>query len=180
MPTQTIMLIRHAEKPEEPAPARGVDPLGRRDRNSLSVRGWQRAGALAAWFADKKAMRRAGLAVPATLYACAVGPEHDSKRSEQTIAPLAERLGLQVHTGFSKGDEEALAQALDAGRGPVLICWEHVMIPALAIALAGKRRIPPEWPDARFDMVWLIERGKGKARFSEVGQGLLSGDRERR
>ena len=178
MPTQKIMLIRHAEKPEEPAPTRGIDILGRRDQHSLSVRGWRRAGALAAWFGNARAMRRAGLAVPAQLYACAVGPAHVSKRSEQTIAPLAERLGLQLHTGFTKGDEAALAQALEAERGHVLICWEHEMIPDLAIALSGKRRIPPEWPDARFDVVWLFERKKGKARFSQVAQALLSGDIE--
>ena len=45
-----IMLVRHAEKPGEPPPPHGVDPAGEKDKDSLIVRGWQRAGALACLF----------------------------------------------------------------------------------------------------------------------------------
>ena len=48
MPT-TIMLVRHAEKPTTPPP-KGVDENGADDKNSLIVRGWQRAGALTPFF----------------------------------------------------------------------------------------------------------------------------------
>ena len=40
MPEQTILIIRHAEKPE-PGGDSGVDPTGAPDPRSLTVRGWQ-------------------------------------------------------------------------------------------------------------------------------------------
>ena len=43
MPATTIMLIRHAEKPD--GNDSGVDPKGNPDKHDLIVRGWQRAGA---------------------------------------------------------------------------------------------------------------------------------------
>jgi broad specificity phosphatase PhoE len=47
MPTRKIMVIRHAEKALPGGVISGVNEAGGPDPNSLSVRGWQRAGALA-------------------------------------------------------------------------------------------------------------------------------------
>ena len=53
-PPDIIYIIRHGEKPEEPAPRRaapahrGVDFRGNQNEHSLLPRGWQRSGALAA------------------------------------------------------------------------------------------------------------------------------------
>ena len=47
----TIVLIRHGEKPGQDGPPHGVNRHGEHDDHSLSVRGWTRAGALAAMFA---------------------------------------------------------------------------------------------------------------------------------
>lgn len=41
-----IMLIRHAEKPAASGVPYGVEPDGSQDAESLTVAGWQRAGAL--------------------------------------------------------------------------------------------------------------------------------------
>ena len=57
MPAQKIMIIRHAEKPEHHGP-RGVDENGDEDKKSLTVRGWQRAGALVQFFAPSGNARR--------------------------------------------------------------------------------------------------------------------------
>ena len=46
-----IMVIRHGEKPLRTPPPYGVTAEGRREKESLTIRGWQRAGALAAFFA---------------------------------------------------------------------------------------------------------------------------------
>jgi len=43
-----IMVIRHAEKPTSHPPPYGITLEGVREKESMTVRGWQRAGALAA------------------------------------------------------------------------------------------------------------------------------------
>ena len=46
MPGTEILLIRHAEKPDDSDSGPGLTSDGRDDPKSLTVRGWQRAGAL--------------------------------------------------------------------------------------------------------------------------------------
>jgi hypothetical protein len=67
MSALTILLIRHAEKPEDPATPElgpGLNEQGAADPHSLVIRGWQRAGTWAALFgssvlgADFDARRR--------------------------------------------------------------------------------------------------------------------------
>ena len=41
----TILIIRHAEKPDEAWPGPGLTEQGENDTESLVIRGWQRAGA---------------------------------------------------------------------------------------------------------------------------------------
>ena len=45
-----LIIIRHAEKPDPQANIGGVSEAGGADRNDLTVRGWQRAGALVRLF----------------------------------------------------------------------------------------------------------------------------------
>jgi hypothetical protein len=49
------MFIRHAEKPGVDV-ASGLEANGTTDPESLTIRGWQRAGALARFFRPVKAM----------------------------------------------------------------------------------------------------------------------------
>ena len=171
-----VMIIRHAEKPadrEGKTPPFGVDEDGRPDPRSLSPLGWQRAGALTAWFSTPRA---AAIERPATL----LSPldRNTSQRSRQTLAPLGRRLGLPVRTDHPVGAEEALAADILACTGSVLVAWEHRALPRIPALLAGSAvRAPSAWPSARFDLVWIVERDAGGAwRFAQTPQCLLAGD----
>jgi hypothetical protein len=47
---EKIMVIRHAEKPDKQAGMSGISKVGEPDKDDLTVRGWQRAGALVRFF----------------------------------------------------------------------------------------------------------------------------------
>ncbi|MFF5447895.1 hypothetical protein [Streptomyces sp. NPDC012888] len=163
-----IMLIRHAEKPY--AGDVGEDDEGNDDPGSLAGRGRRRAEALPGLFPPA---RRAALPAPATLFA----PAGPLARSRQTLAPLAEELGLPIRAEIPPGREAALARAALAARTPVLICWEHTGFPRLVRALgaAGVTSVPAGWPD-RYDLVWILTRRRAVWSFREMGQHLLPGD----
>jgi broad specificity phosphatase PhoE len=162
-----IMIIRHGEKPAKGAA--GVDRSGCADENGLVPRGWQRAGGLAALFRSPPP----GLATPAHLFACH-RPKH-SRRALDTVAPLAEALGLEVSTRVQKGDEVGVAAMAVLCGGPVLISWEHEAIRDIAAALTHDP-VPADWPAERFDVVYVLDLEGEIYRFSQVPQRLLAGD----
>ena len=84
MPPSKVMLIRHGEKPADDGSMHGVDEAGRADANELSVRGWQRAGALARLFVPRAGTLEAPLETPNRLYAPGPSPASPSKRSLHT------------------------------------------------------------------------------------------------
>ena len=174
------MIIRHAEKPSDDQLVRGVTIHGTHDRHDLSVRGWQRAGALVRFFAPLEPRPTgAPIAPPRTIFASAATPKSPSLRSQHTVAPLAAALGLRVHKPYAKGEEKALANAMAAAEEPVLVAWHHNHIPALARAIGGKDlACPRHWPDDRFDLVWVLDRPTGAASwsFSQTAQCLLAQD----
>ena len=165
-----VMLIRHAEKPREPR-EQAVDALGRPDAASLSVRGWQRAGALAALFRHPPAPLRRPLA----LLAAARSPSHVSTRPRDTLLPLAAALGLEVEEPPEGADSaERLAEAAAARDGPVLVCARHEALPEIARALGADGALPGSWPGDRYDVVWLVTPPRGPLR--QWPQCLLAGD----
>jgi hypothetical protein len=187
-PPDVIYIIRHGEKPDEPAPKRsapghrGVDFHGNQNEHSLLPRGWQRSGALAALFDPSQGPLRAGLQVPRTLISPSYGDDGKTvqHRTHQTIRGMSDRLGIAIATDFAKGHEPQLAAALArSGPGAVLICWDHAHIPALASALplVHGTVIPKTWPDDRFDVIWTFTLAdSGAYSFGQVPQLLLSGD----
>ncbi len=178
MPTSKIMVIRHAEKPNG---AGGVLPDGTASPEALTPTGWQRAGALVGLFAPPGGhFADPHLATPQRVYASGVAHHSKSLRPQQTVAPLAAKLGLPVNTDHAKGDEAALLQAATTIGGTVLIAWEHEAIPAIAeLLLGGNQGVPQHWPDDRFDLVWVFDRpdGHGLWGFTQVPQRFLAGDR---
>ena len=175
----TIYLIRHAEKPLGAGPPHGVDIDGNQDPESLTPRGWQRAGAIVSLFGGGPAGSSADAAPfppPTHLFASLVGAGSSSRRPRQTLDPLAERLGLEVDTRFLKPQIAELAAAAVATDGVVLIAWEHHLIPALTSAILGSASgLPTIWPDDRYDMVWIVD--VATRAFRQVPQLLLAGDR---
>jgi len=197
MPTALkVMFVRHGEKPtiKHQAPY-GVTPDGEQDWESLTVRGWLRAGALDMLFNPTDgAFVDPALATPKLIYASKprdlgiAAPADDdggskSKRPLQTITPLAAKLGLAPNLDYGKGDEAALAKHVLKQSGAILIAWQHEAIPEIAQYLVGtnppKAAIPAEWPGARFDVVWVFDpppKGKSRWKFAQIPQRLLPGD----
>lgn len=179
----TIMVIRHGEKPLGDGPPHGVDGDGNQDRESLTPRGWQRAGAIVGLFARDPAalVAPAPLPTPTRLLAALARPGGGSHRPRQTLDPLAERLGIAVDTRFAKTQIGELAEAAVAAEGPVLIAWEHHLIPSLVTTILGRTDgIPTLWPDDRYDVTWILEPASenGRYTFRQSPQLLLAGDRD--
>ena len=177
MPASRVMLIRHGEKPSADGSVVGVTFQGAQSADELSVRGWQRAGALTRFFAPSAGMSMSpGIVTPIHLFAPRPTPSAPSRRSGHTLAPLADLLGLTVQLDFSKGQEADLAAAIATLSGAVLVAWEHKALRAIGAALAGDDKLPQTWPDDRFDIVWSFEPlGEGWD-FRQVPQLLLPGD----
>lgn len=166
------MIIRHAEKPPDSGAPFGVDPGGHKDPHSLTVAGWTRAGGLAGLFVAPPP----GLIRPDAVFA-AVGDDGNSARCLQTVAPLAERLGLDVDTSYGKGQEVELAAVLAGRTGVTLVAWQHESISGLTHHLGTVIPEPPtDWPDDRYDVVLVFEGRADTWTLRQVPQLLLAGD----
>jgi hypothetical protein len=175
-----IMVIRHAEKPTSDPPPHGVTLKGEREKESLIVLGWQRAGALSGFFAPTNdSFQDSSLARPQFLYASKPLKQNGSKRPIETITPLAEKLAIRINSNFAKDDAKEMVEEVFLCAGVVLICWQHNFIPKIANYILGnKTTAPQDWPEDRFDMVWVFDRDSKTAQYSfkQVPQNLLMGD----
>jgi hypothetical protein len=196
-PPKKIMIIRHGEKPVKNV-AQGVEENGTCDSKSLIVIGWQRAGALNAFFAPAKgAPPKKDIANPDYIYAA--NPNAESQRPCETVTPLAAWLGYKRGSArFNAqydigGGEPQLVKAVLALDGTVLICWEHDNIkqppqpgkgPCIvdeinrAVPITNYNQMPKKWPDV-FDLVWVFDldsSGK-KYAWNQVQQELMAGDK---
>jgi hypothetical protein len=148
------------------------------------VRGWQRAGALACLFAPAHgSLQNELLAKPAFIFASAAATDPEpgdtkSRRSEETVTPLAQLIAVDINLNFSKGQETALAQAAMACDGSVLIAWRHEGIPVIANSILGAVVAPQSWPKDRFDviLVFTLNPLDGTYSFAQVMECLLADD----
>jgi broad specificity phosphatase PhoE len=176
MTTTKIMLIRHAEKPNG---EQGVMPDGTINAEALTPTGWRRAKALVGLFDPPGGgFANPHLATPRAIFASGAGHHDGSLRPQQTVAPLATTLDLQVDTDYRKGREGELVAAATAAGGVVLIAWQHEAIPQIADLIRGDPSgIPQTWPGGRFDIVWIFDRLAGGGwSFVQVPQRLLPDD----
>lgn len=175
-----IMVIRHAEKPANDPPPHGVTLKGEREKESLSVRGWQRAGALASFFAPPNdSFQDPSLARPQFLYASRFIRRQGSRRPTETITPLAEKLAIRINDHYSRDDVKNMLEDVFLCAGVVLICWQYEYIPQIANHILHNRTTAPHvWPEDRFDVVWVFDRDSATAHYSfkQVPQSLLMGD----
>jgi hypothetical protein len=189
------MIIRHAEKPgsKKHRPPDGVNIQGAIDENSLIVQGWQRAGAIAELFAPHSGVfENVELAQPNLIYASGTITDK-SLRPQETITPLANKLGIKPNTDFNPsktGDAKNVQHEKDLIKnaltqaGVVLISWQHELIPTIAsyIPLTQGTTYPSKWCSDRFDLVWVFDLASNTPpagplyNFTQVPQNLLAGD----
>jgi hypothetical protein len=183
MSALTILIIRHAEKQGESWPGSGLMPDGIPDKNSLVIRGWQRAGSWSALFGTGLG----GLDYPAPFVIYAADPaattgDEPSQRPFETVIPLAARLDLTPDTTYAVGQEAQLVTKVLGQTGVVLVAWEHKAIArALLPAIANGQTLPnmpTKWDGRRFDVVLRFDRTSLEApwSFRQLYPCLLSGD----
>ena len=174
------MLIRHAEKPAKDSEPYGVTEEGERSKESLEVRGWQRAGALATLFAPANGrFQHPSLAKPQFLFASKPLRRKGSNRPLETVTPLAEKLAIRINSSFQRSDFESMLDEAFSCKGVVLICWQREYIPEIASHILGNNKLAPrDWPEDCFDMIWVFDlvRSSSKYKFKQVPQKLLEGD----
>ena len=178
--TQTLMFIRHGEKPGEHGGPHGVNHHGEADPHSLSVRGWTRAGALAALFGHAAAASD-GLVIPQRVVATKASEKAKSRREVDTATPTAKRLALDLDEQYGHGDESALAKDLIGSGRDALIVWHHGNLPELLahLPIVNRGDVPSAWPEDRFDLIWVLARSGDSYTFAQVDQDLLDGDQSR-
>jgi hypothetical protein len=148
--TETLVFIRHGEKPEA--------GLGQ-----LSCQGLNRALAL-------PAVIKAGFGKPDSIFAPDPsirkedgGTSYDYIRPLATVEPTAIAFGLPVDTSFGYEDIAGLQAALDKPeyrKATVLIAWEHKQITALSRQILGANGGDagqvPKWKGKDFDSISVI------------------------
>jgi hypothetical protein len=189
-PPAKIMIIRHAEKPPNPPNKTGpwdVQENGQSGSGkSLIVPGWQRAGALNAFFAPYKSKpSNSEIVTPHHIYAA--NPKNETQRPWETVTPLAAWLkykegSSQFDTSYSIGDEKDLVKSVLGHSSPVLICWEHDHImPDMvgdinkSFTITNYSSIPNPFPDV-FYLVWVLDLKGSSYTWSSVNQNLMAGD----
>jgi phosphohistidine phosphatase SixA len=120
-------VVRHLHTPE-----------GQRDPD-LTAEGRRQADLLAGWFEDR--------APPRAIYVS------DYRRTRQTAAPLAARLGLTPAV-YDPADTPALVARVRAGPLPALVVGHSNTVPDVVSQLGGTRPGPLVHED--FGDIWLI------------------------
>ena len=168
--TETLLFIRHAEKP----------PAG---LGQLSCKGLNRALALGAVLATKYGKIDAVYAPSPQQQKEDGAGAFDYVRPLATVEPAAIRFNLPVHADFGYKKTDDLVDALLAPeyrKATVLVAWEHhrldTMVPRLVKDLGGDGSAVTEWAKDDFDSIWRVtifrDGASVKASFSHDRQGL--------
>ena len=130
-PPTTLILVRHAEKLI--VPPENKDP-------DLSLAGQARAQELLRMFSDSGIV-----AIYATQY----------KRTQQTVKPLADKLGLAVTKVEAKQTAELVKQIRARNAGQViLIAGHNNTVPEIIAAMGGPKL--PIIPETEYDNLYIL------------------------
>ena len=168
--TETIVLVRHGEKP--------VKGLGQ-----LDCQGLNRAMALPGVIRRQFGRPVAIFAPDPAVKKEDGGQPYDYVRPLATIEPTAVAFGLPVEAGIGVWDREALQRALEAPDyrdALVVVAWEHQEIVKIARALlsghGGNAAAVPDWKGSDFDSIYVVRLNRtgdiGTATFEIRYEGL--------
>lgn len=168
--TQTIVFVRHGEKPEK--------GLGQ-----LSCRGLNRSLRLPAVIDKQFGKPDAIFAPNPSELKDDDGTSYAYVRPLATIEPTAITFGLPVDTRFGFEDIDKLDKALQEPAyrdATVLVGWEHKQIVKLVRQIirenGGEKRAVPKWSGDDFDSMYVLritrEGEKTRVAFEHSNQGL--------
>ena len=145
-PLTTVILVRHAEKKIEPE---NPDP-------DLTPEGVARAQEIARMFAG------AGIN---TIYAT------QYKRTQQTVKPLSDRIGVPVTLINSKQTDELVSRIQTDNRGQTVFVAGHSdSVPAIVSVLSNEKF--PDIPDNEYDNLFIVTIYRfGKAKVTKLKYG---------
>jgi hypothetical protein len=149
-PVETIVLVRHGEKP--------ANGLGQ-----LDCQGLNRALALPSVIAETFGRPSAVFAPDPSQQRKDDGVAYDYVRPLATIEPTAIFFGLPINTHFGVSDTDGLRAALDQpaySNALVVVAWEHTLIETIASGLlaahGGDASRVPKWHGDDFDSVYVV------------------------
>jgi len=168
--TQTIVFLRHGEKPD--------GGLGQ-----LSCQGLNRALALPPVLVGKFGKPLALFAPAPLLQKDDDGQSYDYIRPLATIEPTAISLGMPVSADIGMKDRDGLQAALARppfADGTVLVAWEHKQIEKIVRHImktyGGDASAVPKWKSEDFDSLYVVKLTRSTtsttARFEQDHEGL--------
>ena len=179
MSATKVMLIRHTERPSPDKSTVGVGLDGRKNKEDLTVRGWQRAGALARYFAPSdNHFCHSEIERPKSLFSCRADQAAPSLRPRHSLLPLSELIQVEIDTSIAEGEEPALVEKALAAPGAALIAWKHRNMHVIANGILKDNTTAPQyWPYDRYDLIWVFNKRGEFWTFTQLPQLLLAGDR---
>ena len=201
----TIIIIRHGEKLEWPgglAPPPSVK-MSYQDNHLLSVKGYERAHALAGYFIHRKEMVELYQQRPLTTI---ISQDNDTSptgkgksiRPRETIWPLLNQDPANyVHTEsdthrmqklisfplqfarYTKSKYLIMIQRLktDFANQTVIVSWNHKEIVQILRDLGlPNSQLIRKWPGDRYDITLVVDLGKSSVMMKQHPQCLLYGD----
>ncbi|KND60355.1 type I hydrophobic transmembrane region [Candidatus Burkholderia verschuerenii] len=168
--TQTIVMVRHGEKP--------VDGLGQ-----LTCQGLNRALALPRVIESKYGRPVAIFAPDPAKKKNDRGTKYDYVRPLATIELTAIYFGLPVDASIGFKQDDQLIDALLSSRyrnGVVVVAWEHAVVEAVAKSIVkrygGDASSVPRWESPDYDSIYVVRiarhAGKTTATFQADREGL--------